>query len=123
MAQPNSLQKTTIRQPTLFSCQLCGNNDFNATPFYYRWDNKEFTLVKCKSCGLITLDPKPTPEELVKLYSEDYFESGAHGLNQVAETYEANMDKQSIDNRNDYLKTNILRHAPNVKSLFEIGYA
>jgi 2-polyprenyl-3-methyl-5-hydroxy-6-metoxy-1,4-benzoquinol methylase len=105
------------------TCQLCNRRDYKATPFYYRWDNKEFKLVKCRNCGLITLDPKPTPEELVKLYSEDYFEHGAHGLNQVGATYEANADRLSIENRKSYLQRNILQYEPNVKSLFEIGYA
>ncbi len=32
----------------------------------------EFTLVQCNRCGLIYLDPQPTPDELEPYYPEDY---------------------------------------------------
>jgi 2-polyprenyl-3-methyl-5-hydroxy-6-metoxy-1,4-benzoquinol methylase len=105
------------------TCQLCGKNSFSPTPLYYSWDGKEFRLVKCNSCGLVTLDPKPNEAELAKLYAEDYFDHGAHGLNQTGDTYESSRDKKSIDERSAYIKQNILKYKPDVKSLFEIGYA
>jgi len=119
----NTTTKASQAQVSVFTtaCQLCGRSAFRPTPFYYLWDNNEFRLIKCSACGLITLDPKPTPQELERLYSQDYFETGQHGLNQTG-NYEASMDK-SIDRRKTYLQDNILRYEPNVKSLFEIGYA
>ena len=77
-------------------CENCGNDRFSVTPFYYRWNNKEFLLKKCKKCSLIALDPQPTGEELVMLYADDYFETGQHGLNRTAQTYEENKDALTL---------------------------
>jgi 2-polyprenyl-3-methyl-5-hydroxy-6-metoxy-1,4-benzoquinol methylase len=107
----------------MIQCQLCGGNNFKTNPFYYLWNNKEFPLVKCSSCGLITLNPKPNAEELEKLYSEDYFDTGAHGLNQHEGNYETARDKKTIDERKEYLQENILKYNKDISSLFEIGYA
>ena len=45
-------------------CENCGNTKFHNSPFYYKWNNKEFLLKKCNQCALITLDPKPDELEL-----------------------------------------------------------
>ena len=55
-------------------CENCGNTKFHNSPFYYKWNNKEFLLKKCNQCALITLDPKPDELELGMLYSDEYFE-------------------------------------------------
>lgn len=104
-------------------CQICGNSVFKPTPFYYKWNNKEFILVKCSHCGLITQDPKPDSNELEVLYADDYFESGAHGLNQLNETYESSRDKQSLEERTKVIRERILKFKPDTKSIFEIGFA
>jgi predicted SAM-dependent methyltransferase len=88
-------------------CENCGNNLFTITPFYYRWNDKEFLLKKCKKCSLIALDPQPTSEELIMLYADDYFETGQHGLNQTAQTYEENKDALSMEARATAIKKTI----------------
>lgn len=104
-------------------CENCGNNLFTITPFYYRWNDKEFLLKKCKKCSLIALDPQPTSEELIMLYADDYFETGQHGLNQTAQTYEENKDALSMEARATAIKNNILQFKPDTKNVFEIGFA
>jgi len=62
-------------------CDLCGSCD-HALLFVgadYRFGRKDqYAVVQCNSCGLIFLNPRPTPRALVRLYEEDYpFEAGA----------------------------------------------
>jgi len=57
------------------NCDLCGSNN-NALLLQardYRYGHTEmFNIVKCKECGLIYLNPRPSVEALNKLYEEDY---------------------------------------------------
>lgn len=48
-------------------CKLCGSNAFE-TKFSYA----DFNLVRCKACGLGTLDPMPAIES-AQFYNEDYY--------------------------------------------------
>jgi SAM-dependent methyltransferase len=57
------------------SCNLCSAND--ASPVLTGRDllhgvPGEFTLVQCNRCGLMYLNPRPTPEELDIYYPENY---------------------------------------------------
>ena len=54
-------------------CDLCGNDQ----PIPYlqqtdRFGDEVFSLCRCAQCGLIYLNPRPTPEEIKKYYPEDY---------------------------------------------------
>jgi SAM-dependent methyltransferase len=44
-------------------------------PFGYRWDNRWFTAVWCRNCGVIFLDPQPGTEDLARMYTREYFEN------------------------------------------------
>ncbi|MFI5171971.1 MAG: class I SAM-dependent methyltransferase [Chitinophagales bacterium] len=104
-------------------CENCGGGRFRPTPFYYFWNNKEFVLKKCRQCDLITLDPKPDESELGLLYSDDYFQTGAHGLNKQQKTYEELRDQQSMDNYKTTIRNTVLKYNPQTKGIFEIGFA
>ena len=80
-------------------------------------------MVKCHHCGLITLDPKPSESELQLLYSQDYFDHGAHGLDHHQKTYEEMNDAVLPEIRMQKIKNTILREMPDAKSLFEMGAA
>lgn len=56
-------------------CNLCGSEDYYS--FLYREDLNislpgKFSLVKCRNCELVFLNPRPTPSEFDKLYPENY---------------------------------------------------
>ena len=57
------------------NCDLCGSNN-NALLLQtrdYRYGNPDmFNIVKCKECGLIYLNPRPTAESVLEQYKEDY---------------------------------------------------
>ena len=57
------------------ACDLCGSNH-NTILFQardYRYSHSEmFNIVKCKSCGLIYLNSRPTAESILEQYKEDY---------------------------------------------------
>lgn len=104
-------------------CEICHRDQFRKLPFYYAWNNKEFQLVKCRHCRLITIDPKPNAAELKELYSEDYFDHSAHGLNTLQQTYEASRDAIPPGEWQQKVRQTILKAKPDAKSLFEIGAA
>jgi 2-polyprenyl-3-methyl-5-hydroxy-6-metoxy-1,4-benzoquinol methylase len=105
------------------NCEICSGSTFRDTPYYYNWKNKDFRLVKCVNCGLITQDPKPNAQELEELYAEEYFESGAHGLNMIDTTYEESRDRISMSDLKKIIQERILKFKPDTKSVFEIGFA
>ena len=59
------------------ACVLCGEKD--STVKVVQRDvnlglsDKEFTLVQCKGCGLIYLNPRPTPAEISVYYPSEYY--------------------------------------------------
>lgn len=57
------------------ACSLCGGSSY--TPLLrtrdYRFKlNEYFNFVRCKDCGLIYLNPRPTANAILKRYEEDY---------------------------------------------------
>ena len=104
-------------------CPVDGGLNYGALPYYYEWKNKRFQFVKCKQCGLVTIDPKPTEEELNELYGEEYFDHGAHGLNQQHKSYEDVRDAVPLAEREKNFRNKILKFHPSAKSIFEIGAA
>ncbi len=65
------------------NCPLCGKSDSRAFPIYYLLKDKRFNGRKCRSCGFIFIDPRPTEGDLQLMYSDEYFlfdgaEFGAH---------------------------------------------
>jgi len=44
--------------------------------------------MKCKQCGMIFIHPQPTSQELVELYSRDYFERGEYRCGHAGNCFE-----------------------------------
>ena len=103
-------------------CNACGADRFRTVPFHYLWDGMRFQGVRCARCGLITLDPLPTDEQLSRLYSEEYFARGLHGLDRLGRTYEAWADQSTKQSRR-YLREVMSPRRPGARSVFEIGAA
>lgn len=104
-------------------CVICNHHNFTVLPFYYTWNNKNFDLLKCNHCNLITVNPLPTDEELQLLYSQDYFDHGAHGLDAYQKTYEELRDAIPLSEWQSKIADTILKAKPDAQSLFEIGAA
>lgn len=105
------------------NCQACKGVNFRQLPFFYFWNNKRFQLEKCSNCGLVTIHPKPSAEEIALLYSEDYFDHGHHGLEERQKTYEQLKDATSMADLEKKLQHTVLKAKPDAKSFFEIGAA
>lgn len=51
------------------ACNLCGNRRTRAL-----YQIRTFTIVKCLNCGLVYLNPRPHPEQMMRVYdSHDYY--------------------------------------------------
>src|SRR5437879_2793612 len=73
------------------ACLLCGSDRFaplfHGSDRLYRTTAKEFAVVRCGGCGLMRLDPPPTPDELRLYYPANYWfapdQSAASRLEEV----------------------------------------
>lgn len=58
-------------------CLVCGSDRFErlfaASDRLYGTTAREFAVVRCGECGLLRLDPQPSPEELRTYYPENYW--------------------------------------------------
>lgn len=58
-------------------CLVCGSPQseplFTASDRLYHTTSKQFAVVRCGECGLVRLDPHPTPLELGQYYPENYW--------------------------------------------------
>ena len=55
-------------------CKLCSSSRLRQRPFGYQFNGKWLQAWECLDCGIIFIDPQPTPEEIHRLYSREYFE-------------------------------------------------
>ena len=59
------------------ACVLCGSPKaerlFEASDRLYRTTARVFAVVRCDDCGLVRLDPQPSPDELRHYYPDDYW--------------------------------------------------
>lgn len=56
-----------------YTCSLCQGDSFRRIPFRYLFKGKYLYAMKCRLCGLISIFPRPTSEEISAMYSDDYF--------------------------------------------------
>jgi SAM-dependent methyltransferase len=63
--------------PEFVVCNLCGSEAarplFRLRDYRFCVDDVEWTAVRCKSCGLGYLNPRPTVDEIRRYYPERYF--------------------------------------------------
>src|SRR5690349_21316927 len=57
-----------------YPCGICGAKDTQ-----HLYEIKGFTIVKCKQCGFMYVNPRIANEDLPKLYSSDYFHNQQFG--------------------------------------------
>lgn len=103
-------------------CGLCGADAFRRVPFHYRWEGRRFDGIRCRYCGLVTIDPLPSDADLERLYASEYFHDGHHGLERIGSDYETWTDGR-IEATARFLTRTILPRNPRGRSLFELGAA
>jgi SAM-dependent methyltransferase len=58
-------------------CLVCGSAQkallFQASDRLYHTTDRQFAVVRCGDCGLVRLDPHPSPEELRRYYPDNYW--------------------------------------------------
>lgn len=69
MEQPMVQWKREVLQ-----CRLCSSDRLGTLPFGYGWDGRWFGAVHCRNCEAIFLDPQPTPADIARMYTREYFE-------------------------------------------------
>ena len=73
-------------------CPMCGGDRasllFRQTDRLHHTTEKLFGIVRCGQCGLVRLDPRPSPEELRRYYPDTYWFAPDQGLvARLEETY------------------------------------
>ena len=68
-------------------CAICNSNDYKIilTSRDQRSDlkDKEFSLVRCKKCQLVYINPRPTKNEINKFYPENYYNTRFNFLEKI----------------------------------------
>ena len=79
-------------------CALCNSSNYHTilTGCDYKIPSEhKYNLVKCKKCGLIYLNPRPTKEVMDRFYLKEYFDTEKQSLNKIV----AALGRQLQDNR------------------------
>ncbi|MES2560102.1 MAG: class I SAM-dependent methyltransferase [Bacteroidota bacterium] len=67
-----------------FKCNLCGGEKAHKIPFRYAFKDRFLWLMECESCGLRSIWPRPSEEEIVEMYAAEYFteaDAATHHMN------------------------------------------
>lgn len=99
------------------NCNLCKSDQYSVM---YRLNRMGFNLriVKCKRCGFVYLNPKPTAVGIKKLYNEAYFKG--EGFDKGVNYVENLKYKKGIDFINQDRLKNIEKFA-NKEKILDIG--
>ena len=107
----NTLEATDIESSQFTSlnsgkCICCNSSE---------WSPKFRVLMQCDECGYIRADTEVTPEQIKRLYQEDYFRGKEYG-NYLAD--------EATHRTNFAWRFKMLKKvAPDIRSIFEIGCA
>lgn len=82
-------------------CNLCGSS--NSKELYVIEKEGKFRIVKCRKCGLVYQNPRPSKSEIHNMYNEDYFKG--KGFDKSIDYYSGlkKKDAWNIVNRNRIL--------------------
>jgi SAM-dependent methyltransferase len=81
------------------SCALCGSRNscfLFAAPAQFGSDNRIFSFVQCKKCGLIYLNPRPDNSELTMYYEMPAYRKGNRMLDLLANLLSHRLAARSI---------------------------
>jgi len=100
------------------ACPVCAASQLRARPFGYSFNDKWLGGFECGTCGIIFIHPQPTAEEIVQMYSKEYFEGDfrcGHAGSYFDEKTQTSLEDEALINR-------IMQFKPSGKFL-EIGCA
>jgi SAM-dependent methyltransferase len=69
-------------------CPLCRSDRLATLPMYYRFQDTDFDLKKCKACRILFVDPQPDETTITNMYDKNYFESDYRCGHNVATAFE-----------------------------------
>jgi SAM-dependent methyltransferase len=76
LSTPENEPQSSSLQFTFATCCLCGIDDCAPVAvgedFEYRTSVDEFLMVRCRSCGLVYLNPRPADSEMSRIYPNNY---------------------------------------------------
>jgi SAM-dependent methyltransferase len=55
-------------------CRICASPRTYPLPFGYDFAGRRLRAITCRDCGIIFLDPQPSPAEIAGMYAKEYFE-------------------------------------------------
>ncbi len=59
------------------TCNLCGSDRskllFRRKDHFLNISDIEYQVVKCRNCGLVYVNPRPTEEEILSFYTDEYY--------------------------------------------------
>ncbi len=69
------MTRTSNPEPRIApQCPVCASASVRSLPFGYMFNGRWLGGCECRTCGIIFLHPQPTADELVQMYSKEYFE-------------------------------------------------
>ncbi len=109
-----------VNMEKIISCALCGNESFTnyLEPQDYFLTQEAFTIVKCKNCGLLFVNPRPAATEISKYYnSESYISHSTKQKGILDRVY------SFIRRKNHVRKYTIISNYKKAGSILDIGCA
>lgn len=102
-----------------FHCNLCGSNRYRFIPFRYLFKGRHINAARCKQCGLISLHPYPSDDEITEMYSDEYFTV------EDIQTHHYQVDYLTAVENADYTERigSLKKHLPPKAHILEVGCA
>ncbi|HYQ85755.1 MAG TPA: class I SAM-dependent methyltransferase [Bacteroidota bacterium] len=55
-------------------CPVCGSSSLRPRPFGYQFNGSRLEGIECLACKIIFVSPQPSPEDMARMYSKEYFQ-------------------------------------------------
>jgi 2-polyprenyl-3-methyl-5-hydroxy-6-metoxy-1,4-benzoquinol methylase len=102
-----------------FCCVNCGSSLCKQIPFRYFYKGRYIHAVKCNSCGLISLFPPPSGEEISEMYSDAYFTMEDVQTHHYKKDYLTAVQEVDYTEKVSWLK----KYLPATGQILEVGCA
>lgn len=88
-----------------FFCVLCGNEFFRKIPFRYFFNGRYLQGMHCRKCGLISILPHPSDDEIKKMYNDSYFTEADEKTHHGKTDYMTGIEKIDYSEQIKFIKT------------------